>query len=55
MLLSPPGPGKGGGGGTQPGKETDCGPTAGEQWLSRPTGAKKKREGGGLSLYCIVG
>ena len=32
-------------------KGTDCGPTAGEWWLSRPVMAKK----GGLSLYHIVG
>ena len=34
-------------------KGTDCGPTAGERWLSRPATAKKG--GGGLSLYYIVG
>ena len=32
-------------------KGIDCGPTAGERWLSRPATAKK----GGLSLYHIVG
>ena len=32
-------------------KGTNCGPTAGERWLSRPAIAKK----GGLSLYHIVG
>ena len=32
-------------------KGTDCGPTAGERWLSRPATAKK----GGLSSYHIVG
>ena len=32
-------------------KGTDCGPTAGERWLSRPAPAKK----GGLSFYHIVG
>ena len=32
-------------------KGTDCGPIAGELWLSRPATAKK----GALSLYHIVG
>ena len=41
----------GGGGVLSLEKGTNCGPTAGEQWLSRPVTAKK----GGLSSYHIVG
>ena len=46
MLLQDPG-----GGALGLEKGTDCGPTAGERWLSRPATAKK----GGLSFYHIVG
>ena len=43
---------RGGGGGVLSlEKGTDCGPTAGERWLSQPMTAKK----GGLSPYHIVG
>ena len=42
---------RGGGGVLSLEKGTDCGPTAGERWLSRLTTAKK----GGLSSYHIVG
>ena len=41
----------GGGGVLSLEKGTDCGPTAGEWWLSRPGTAKN----GGLSSYHIVG
>ena len=41
----------GGGGVLSLRKGTDCSPTTGERWLSRPANAKK----GGLSLYYIVG
>ena len=44
-------PAGGGGGVLGLEKGTDCGPTAGEQWLSRPATAKK----GGLSFYHMVG
>ena len=42
---------RGGGGVLSLEKGTNCGPTAGELWLSQPTTAKK----GGLSSYYIVG
>ena len=34
-------------------KGTDCGPTAGERWLSQPAMAKKR--GAVLMLYCRIG
>ena len=43
--------GGGGGGVLSLEKGTNCGPTAGERWLSQPATAKK----GGLSFYHIVG
>ena len=49
----------GGGGGYSVWKRvgpTDCCPTAGERWLSRPMTAKKKKGGGAvLLLYCRIG
>ena len=50
-------PAPGGGGVLGLEKGTDCGPTAGERWLSRPAMSKKKRGGGGAVLisYCRKG
>ena len=46
----------GGGGVLSVQKGTDCGPTAGEWWLSRPETAKKRGGGGAvLILYCRIG
>ena len=45
--------GGGGGGVLSVEKGTDCGPTAGERWLSRPTMSKKG--GAVLISYCRTG
>ena len=47
--------GPGGGGVLCLEKGTDCGPTAGERWRSRPATAEKGGLSRGLSLYHIVG
>ena len=58
LVPCKPGGGGGGGGGYSVWKRvgpTDCCPTAGERWLSRPMTAKKKKGGAVLLLYCRIG
>ena len=56
-MIDPPGitmyKSPGGGGVLSLEKCTDCGPPAGELWLSQPTTAKKR--GAVLILYCRIG